>query len=127
LRQLLGRGADSFDDVYYLGREPLDGQDRMSDVLIAAMSSAESRWYFNPDDGTLLGMDLRLQENSDECELRFLEWGDFNGKRLPSVVSVRSGGVDFATIKFAKIDFKAPNAANKNQPSPSPPKPETKQ
>ncbi|MEX2287105.1 MAG: trypsin-like peptidase domain-containing protein [Planctomycetaceae bacterium] len=130
LRQMLGRGTESFDDVYYLGREPLDGHDRMTDVLIAELSSAESRWYFNLEDGTLVGLDLRLQENADECELRILEWGDFNGKRLPSLVSVRSGGVDFATIKFTQIDFKAPNAGNKNPssppPPPAPPKQETK-
>jgi hypothetical protein len=107
---MLSRGASAFDEVYYLGHEPLDASGKRVDVLISKLSTAQSRWYFDLETGALVGFDLRLADNADECEVRVAEWQATDGRKLPSQISVRSGDHDFATIKFNKIEFKPPRS-----------------
>lgn len=106
MRQMLSQGPSTFEEVYYLGHEPLDGMGKLADVLIATQKTAKSRWYFDLESGALVGLDLRLSDDADECEIRFLEWRDEAGRKVPSQISVRCGDQDFATMKFTKVEFK---------------------
>jgi hypothetical protein len=115
-RKMFAGGNKAFDEVYYLGHEPLDGTDKLVDVLIATAGACQSRWYFDTQSDALAGFDLRLAENADECEVRFVEWRDVGGHKFPAQIAIKSGGTDFATMTFEKIAFKP---GNKNRAKPA--------
>jgi hypothetical protein len=106
LHQMISR-RDKFTELYYLGSEPLDGQGEKVDVVVAVQTNVESRWYFQPNSGQLLGFDTRIAENEDECEIRFGGWKEFEGRQLPTPFNVRSGGADFGTFEITSAELKS--------------------
>ena len=105
LRLLLGKGSAAFTECTYFGSEPLDGNGELVDVLLTTLSAVETRWYFSRSTGQLVGMDSRLHEDAEACSIRWTEWRDFNGRRLPGNWVVRSGEKEFATLKVEKTEF----------------------
>ena len=97
---------DKFTELYYLGSEPLDGQGEKVDVIVAVQTNVESRWYFHPESGQLLGFDTRIADDEDECEIRIGGWKDFEGRQLPSPFTVRRGGETFGTFEITSAEFK---------------------
>ena len=86
-------------DSYYLGSEPLDGSGARVDVMISELGNVRCRWYFDRKRGQLLGWDCRIEEETDECEVRFGGEIDSGGRRWPKMITVRSAGALVA--KFA--------------------------
>jgi hypothetical protein len=78
-----------FAELYYVGAEPLDGTGAKVDVLVTMQGTSVSRWYFQRDPVALVGWDTRIEEDSDECEIRFTELGDFEGRKLPKILTIR--------------------------------------
>lgn len=105
LRRFLAE-REQFTELYYLGSEPLDGQGEKVDVIVAVQTNVESRWYFHPDSGQLLGFDTIIDENDDECEIRIAGWKDFDGRKLPAAFTVSSGGVPFGTFEVTSAELK---------------------
>jgi S1-C subfamily serine protease len=105
LRLLLGKGPQAFTECNYFGSEPLDGRGEHVDVLLTTLSAVEARWYFSRSTGQLVGMDSRLHEDAEACSIRWEDWRDFSGRRLPATWSVRSGEKEFAILKIEKTEF----------------------
>ncbi len=105
LKLLLTTGGGTFTDFYYLGSEPLDGGNENVDVIVAVLTGVESRWYFSKTEGLLLGFDSRLTEDVDECEVRFSELTEFDGRKLPRSITVRRGGKEFATFNLKQAQL----------------------
>lgn len=114
LKLLLTSGGEKFTDFYYLGTEPLDGGSTQVDVIVAELTGTKSRWYFDPQDGALLGYDMRLTEDVDECEIRFGKFAEFEGRKLPSEIKVSRGGQSYATFKVEQANLNVAAAANDN-------------
>ncbi|MBC8116079.1 MAG: serine protease, partial [Candidatus Saccharimonas sp.] len=87
--------------------QPLDGRGASVDVLLTRKSGVETRWYFRKVDGTFVGFDSSLGTDVDPCEIRFLQFGDFAGRRFPSRFVVRSGDAEFATFDVLTLDVAA--------------------
>ena len=85
--------------------EALDGSGPRVDVLITKLISAETRWYFDQNDGRLVGFDTYLDEDADPCEVRITEYGALDGSTLPKSFTVRSAGVDFATFNVTTAEL----------------------
>jgi S1-C subfamily serine protease len=107
LRQLLKTGPKAFTECHYFGSEPLDGRGELVDVIVTTQSAIESRWFFSRSSGQLLGLDSRLHEDAEACSIRWTDWRDFNGRRLPATWNVRSGDKEFAVLKVEKTEFPA--------------------
>ncbi len=101
---LLTKGPEAFTEFSYVGSQPLDGRGASVDVLLTRKSGVESHWYFRKADGAFVGFDSSLGTDVDPCEIRFLQFGDFTGKRFPSRFTVRSGDADFATFDVLTMD-----------------------
>ena len=101
---LLTRGAESFTEFSYVGSQPLDGRGASVDVLLTRKGGVETRWYFRKADATFVGFDSSLGTDVDACEIRFLQFGDFAGKRFPSRFTIRHGDADFATFDVLTLD-----------------------
>jgi S1-C subfamily serine protease len=104
LRLLLTRGEAAFGEYSYIGAEPLDGRGELVDVLATSQGGAESRWYF-PAEGNVAGFDTWLGEEVDPCEVRFLEYRDFQSLRFPSRMLVRHSGDEYVTLRVERADF----------------------
>jgi hypothetical protein len=104
-RQLLSHGTSAFTEAAYFGSEPLDGRGEWVDVMVTTQSAIETRWFFSRASGQLLGLDSRLYEDAEACSIRFENWQEFNGKRLPASWNVFSGDTPFATLKIEKAEF----------------------
>lgn len=89
LRRMLIAPHKQFSEFYYAGSEPLDGSGPRVDVYVALHSTAISRWYFQREPIALVGWDTAIEEDTDECEIRFTELADFGGRKLPKKLKVR--------------------------------------
>ena len=89
LRRMLINPQARFSEFYYVGSEPLDGTGPKVDVLVALQGTAISRWYFQREPVALVGWDTAIEEDTDECEVRFTELADFEGRKLPKKLTIR--------------------------------------
>ncbi len=108
LRQLLIVSRDGFSDFYYVGSEPLDGTGPRVDVLEGLRSETTSRWYFDQKTGQCIGMDFRLADDVDECELRFGPLQAFGERRFPRTMEVRYAGKSLGTLQIDEFTIGNP-------------------
>lgn len=111
---LLTQGFESFTEFQYVGSQPLEGRGALVDVLMTKRFGIESHWYFRKNDGVFVGFDSRLQADADPCEVRFLEMGDFSGKRFPNKFVVKHGDAEFATFDILSLDVQATETDKKS-------------
>ena len=79
----------------------------------------ESRFYFDPAGGALVGFDTRIEEDVDECAVRFAAPLEFEGRKLPEQLAVSRGGEAWRTLVVEQSDL-TPG----ERPKPEPPKEE---
>jgi S1-C subfamily serine protease len=113
LRRLLTEREKGFTEHVYFGAEPIDGTGEQVDVLRSVEGSIETRWYFSREEPRLLGFDTRLSEDADECEVRFGEFREFDGRRLPSRIEVRTGDSSYGVFDVDKVAFRSGAGAKK--------------
>ncbi|MFK7822319.1 MAG: serine protease, partial [Planctomycetaceae bacterium] len=113
LRRLLTEGEEGFTEHAYFGAEPIDGTGGKVDVLRSVEGSIETRWYFSRDEPRLLGFDSRLSEDADECEVRFGQFENYDGRRLPSRIEVRTGETLYGIFQVEKVSFRSGSGAAK--------------
>jgi serine protease Do len=104
-QRLLLLGPHRFGEVYYLGTMPWTAADKLSDCLVATMSGVESRFYFDPDKGDCTGVELRVADDEDPCEICFDDIRQVDGRSLPFHWTVRHGDDIFADIKVSSYDW----------------------
>ncbi len=104
LKLLLSKGPEAFTEFTYVGSQPLDGRGASVDVLLTKKGGVEAHWYFRKTDATFVGFDSALGNDVDPCEIRFLQFGDFEGKRFPSRFTIRHGDADFATFDVLTME-----------------------
>ena len=104
LKLLLTKGPEVFTEFSYVGSQPLDGRGASVEVLLTKKGGVETHWYFRQADATFVGFDSALGNDVDPCEIRFLQFGDFEGKRFPSRFTIRHGDADFATFDVLTME-----------------------
>jgi hypothetical protein len=109
-RRLLTLGPEKFGEVYYLGTAPLEGRDKLADVLVGLHGDVECRFFFDADSGQLAAMEMSPEEDSDPCELNFSEFQEVEGRILPGRIEVRHGDSFKEVFHVKQYDF-APAAA----------------
>ncbi|WP_145364180.1 S1C family serine protease [Stratiformator vulcanicus] len=112
LKLLLTEGSAGFADFYYLGTEPLDGTGPMIDILMAERAGTQTRFLFSVETGRFVGIDFRLDEFSDECEIRFAEPKQLSSRKFPQSFKARSGGETFATFAVEGLSVRAKSGEN---------------
>jgi S1-C subfamily serine protease len=90
-RRFLVTGPEQFGEVYYLGTAPLEGRDKLYDVLIANHGDVECQMAFDPENGQLAALEMTPEEDTDPCELYFSEYHEAEGRMVPGRIEVRHG------------------------------------
>ncbi len=104
LKLLVTKGTDAFTEFHYVGSLPLDGRGTMVDVLLTKKAGVESLWFFRKSDGQFMGFNSKLGSDVDPCEIRFVDFGMYSGKRFPSRFVVRHADADFATFDVLTLE-----------------------
>ncbi len=99
-QRLLVRGPDRFGDVVYLGRCPLPDEEGLYDVLVATHDVLESHFYFDPNDGKLVAIEMFPDADVDPCEIRFGEYQPEAGRMMPHRLEVRHGDRVFGRFQI---------------------------
>ena len=106
-QRLLLVGPHRFGEVYYLGAMPWNEGDKLTDCLVATTAGVESRFYFDPEKGHCTGVELRVADDEDPCEIYFDDIRQVDGRSLPFHWVVRHGDEVFADINVASYELSA--------------------
>jgi len=113
-QRLLLVGPRRFGEVSYLGTLPWTDDDELADCLLAFAGGVESRFYFNPATGDLIGIETQLADDVDPCEIYFDDVRTVDGRSLPHHWVVRHGDEVFADLTIESYDMtKAAASENK--------------
>jgi S1-C subfamily serine protease len=104
-QRLLLLGPRRFGEVSYLGTMPWPSDERLADCLSAIHGGVEVRFYFHPDQGDLLGLEMLASDDQDPCEIYFSDIREAHGRNLPHQWTVRHGDELFAELKIDAYDL----------------------
>lgn len=108
-QRLLTLGEKGFEAGFrYGGTEPFYPQGAaapavLCDVLVTEHAGVICKWYFQPQDHTLLGMEAWLEESVDPCEIIFSDYQEKDGRRLPNRWEIRHGDREFGTLQIQTL------------------------
>jgi serine protease Do len=106
-QRMLRLGPLQFGDVYYLGTAPLPGYDGLYDVLVAVHDVVESHFFFQPDSGQLVAIEMFPDAGVDPCEVYFHDYREIDGRQWPHALRVRHGDRPVLELDLDEIDSAA--------------------
>lgn len=101
-RRLLVLGPEKFGEMYYLGTAPHVSQEHLLDVLVGTFDVVESHFWFDPNNGRIVSMEMYPDANADPCEIEFLDYRDVGPRAFPHRLLARHGDSLFADIRFSE-------------------------
>jgi S1-C subfamily serine protease len=104
-QRLLLVGPRKFGEVYYLGPMPWKTEESLADCLVATHAGVETRFYFDPMDSHLIGIEFFAAEEDDPCEIVFGDIREVNGRGLPHRWTIRLGEDVFAELNVEAYEF----------------------
>ena len=104
-QRLLDKGLKKFGEVMYLGQLPLDVSGDRADCLVGTYAGIETHFLFSIRTGDLVGIDIFPAEHFDPCELRFSDFGELAGRRLPRHWKIVHGTTVFAEFEVDSWEF----------------------
>jgi S1-C subfamily serine protease len=96
-------GPRQFGEIYYYGALPWPGDDRLADCLVGIHGGVETRFYFDPAEGDLVGIEFQAADDEDSCEIYFSDIRPTDGRRLPYHWLIRHGDETFADVTIAEF------------------------
>lgn len=103
-RRMLVLGPQKFGNVRYLGKAPIPGRDGLFDVLIATHNVAEALFYFDPESGRMIALEMFPDSGADACELLFDDYRMVNDKSVPHSIIARRQ--DKVVAEWRLVDLK---------------------
>jgi S1-C subfamily serine protease len=104
-QRLLLLGPKQFGEVVYFGELPWPNDESLRDCLVGIQGGVETRFYFDPAEGDLVGVEMQAADDEDPCEIYFSDFREVEGRRLPHHWLIRHGDEDFADLAIDKFDL----------------------
>jgi S1-C subfamily serine protease len=114
-QRLLLVGPRKFGEVSYLGTLPWADEETLCDCLLAIHGGVETRFYFNPQSGELVGIELHLADDEDPCEIYFSDIREVEGRALPHRWTIRHGDEVFADVTVTNYEWSANELARSQE------------
>jgi S1-C subfamily serine protease len=108
-QRLLLVGPRQFGEVHYFGTLPWPNDQHLPDCLVGIQGGVETRFYFDPMEGDLVGIEMQAAEDRDPCEIYFSDFRPVDGRRLPHHWVIQHGDEQFANLRISEYEFQ--NAA----------------
>ncbi len=99
---------DAFGDIYYLGTAPAQAGQGMVDVLVGTYGGVETRFYFDPAEGDLVGLNMFADDDVDPCEIYFSDIRQVSGRAFPRRIEIRHASETYAVITVTNFEFREP-------------------
>jgi len=109
-RKLQVGGPGKYGQLIYQGTAPLPGHDGLIDVLVGTTGGVDCQFMLDPNDGTLLALEMYPQTDADPCEVYFGDYRESEGHFLPYRLEVHYGDNLFAVFNVGKYDLKKGDA-----------------
>lgn len=106
--RMLIHGPERFGEVIYLGTAPIPHQDKQFEVFVATHNVVESWFYFDPDTGHLVLLEMYPERDVDPCEVYFSEYADIQGSSMPHRLQVQFGNHAFGTVNVESWNMAVP-------------------
>jgi len=104
-QRLLLFGPRRFGEVSYLGTMPWGSDEKLADCLIAIHGGVETRFYFDPENADLVGVEMQASDDEDPCEIYFTDTREVDSRHLPHQWTVRHGDEVFAELKIRSYEL----------------------
>jgi hypothetical protein len=104
-QRLLLFGPRRFGEIYYVGEMPWGRDEKLADCLAAIHGGVESRFYFDPDHGDLIAVEMQASDDEDPCEVYFDDIREVEGRYLPFRWTIRHGDEEFARFTISSYQF----------------------
>ena len=98
-------GPSHYGEMVYIGTVPLVGHDGLVDVVHGITGGVDCDFMFDPNDGTLLALEMFPNGEADPCEVYFSDYREADGRFLPYRMEVRNGDNLFGVFTVAKYDL----------------------
>jgi hypothetical protein len=115
-QRLLLLGPRRFGEIYYFGAMPWATEEKLSDCIVGTTAGVETRFYFDSEKGHCVGLEMRVADDEDPCEIYFDDIRQVEGRSLPFHWIVRHGDDVFTEVKVSSYNLSAnsrPAAADK--------------
>jgi len=115
--RLLLVGPRRFGEVYYLGTLPWSENGAEADCLVGIYGGVETRFFFSPSSGNMVGIELYTADDRDPCEIYFSDIRPVDGRNLPFHWIVRNGDQTYADLHVTSYQWneEAPAVAPTDQ------------
>jgi hypothetical protein len=115
--RLLLLGPRRFGEVYYLGTLPWGESGAEADCLVGTYGGVETRFYFDPAGGDMVGLEMQTADDRDPCEIYFSDIRPVDGRRLPHHWLIRHGDQTYADLTIDSYAWPVDQGAgDKEQP-----------
>ena len=104
-QRMLASGLRQYGEVYYLGQLPSGPAGETADCLVGIYAGTEIRFFFSPDDGELVGLEMAPNQQSDPCQLSFTDYGEISGRRVPRRWRLQHGDEEPVAIQIEQWEF----------------------
>lgn len=106
-QRLLIEGPETYGDVIYLGTMPIPWQDAWVDVLLGTYAGIETKFYFDRNNGNIVGIEMFSDPDWDPCEVTFEDFREVAARQLPFRWVIRHGDQVYAVFEITNYQFKA--------------------
>jgi hypothetical protein len=112
-QRLLMVGPTQFGEVVYFGTLPWPDEGNLPDCLVGIQGGVETRFYFDPQQSDMVGLEMQAAEDQDPCEIYWSDFRSVDGRRLPHHWTIRHGDELFAELTVTEYDLSG-SATNTN-------------
>ena len=78
-----------------------------TEVIVSRSGAYLAKWFFARTDQKLLGLEVRLEQNEDPCEVYFYDYRPVDGRMLPHRMQVVYGNGHYGSFTFTKFQMAA--------------------
>jgi hypothetical protein len=111
VRRLATEGPAKFGDLHYEGTAPDPSGAVVADVLVGTYDVLEAWFYFHPESGQLIAVEVYPDAGVDPCTLLFGNPQEAEGRTLPTLLEVRNGDRVFGQFRIGSFTFAAREAS----------------
>ena len=104
-RRMLLKQPKQFGDVYYLGTARVPPNSDSADVLVGTYDVLENHFYFSPNSGSLLELDVFPDAQADPIELYFQNFETVAGRTAARRIMLRYNDVEVGQYNVAEMNF----------------------
>jgi S1-C subfamily serine protease len=104
-QRLLLVGPRQFGELHYFGTLPWPTEAQLPDCLVGIQGGVETRFYFDPSEGDLIGIEMQAAEDQDPCEIYFSDFRPVAGRRMPHHWTIRHGDETFADLRITNYEL----------------------